>query len=342
MQVTKILTRQLRNDFPLWTSCSLPGGRNSPLVRSGVLVYGELLSYIECKCSDCDFLPTPFIRNEGAPNPQWAITCEMSGETIDVDEDEVHDWRYNADKFAAIVSDRLECEGVEKINDNLWRLGHSRIPETEGREIVIATRFRESDTESIDEYIDGQGFILLVGSMECDVQDDQFRRRIYTFDQVVRFQADGTMEFVLDEFTNRLEERVGARKRKHRTDSLQREHKIAEYLKNRFFQILAIDDYSATLKALDEMRNVSKIGKNLRIPKNSMSRYLAAKWSPGDAETIAQFWYNVVTRLDFFESFSVVVKRLNRSVCKLSAEELYNKFYRLFLAEQLIKQKEGE
>lgn len=331
MDVTKILTSQLRNDLPSWTSCSLPEGRNSPLVRSGVLVYGELLTYIECNCSDCDFLPTPFIRNEGAPNPQWAITCEMSGETIDVDEDEVHDWRYDADKLAAIVSDRLECEGVEKINDNLWRLGHSRISETEGREIVIATRFRKSDAESIGDYIDGQGFILLVGSMECDVQDDQFRRRIYTFDQVVRFQADGTMDFVLDEFTNRLEERVISRKRRERSDAWKKKEKIAKHLMAKFIQILHLPIWDSKNEVIRNT-SVASIGKELEIPKSTMSRYLNAKWKIGDEESPCQFWFNVVTNDVCFNVFSQVVKTQRYSIESSDPFEVYGSLYRIYLA----------
>lgn len=338
MQTTTTLTRQLRNDTPVWTSCSLPEGRNSPLVKSGVLVHGGLLPYVDCKCNDCDSTPKPFIRNEGDPNPQWAFTCVLSGETVNIDEDLVHDWRYDADRFAEIVCERLECECVQKIKDNLWRLGHSQIPETEGREIVITTRFRKSEAESIHDYIDGQAFILLVGSMECDVQDDQFRRRIYTFDQVVRFRADGTMDFVLNEFVNRFEERVVRKRRRQRSEASDRTRDIMRVLKDRFFQILPLDDYKAIQDALNNFRNVSVIAKSLRIPKSSMSRYIHPKWTIGQPESVIQFWYNVTTREDYFYPFASIVKSRQREMQSLSPEELHAELYRLFIAEKTKKQ----
>ena len=95
----------------------------------------------------------------------------------------------------------------------MWRLGHSRISETQGREIVVKTRFAESDVESVPKQLGNQSAILLVGSLECEVADDQFRRRIFTFDQVVRFADDGVVSFVLDEFVNRFAETVVPKKR---------------------------------------------------------------------------------------------------------------------------------
>lgn len=337
MQTTTTLTRQLRNDTPVWTSCSLPEGRNSPLVKSGVLVHGGLLPYVDCKCNDCDSTPKPFIRNEGDPNPQWAFTCVMSGETVNIDEDLVHDWRYDADKFAEIVCERLECEGVQKIKDNLWRLGHSQILETEGREIVIATRFRKSEAESIHDYIDGQAFILLVGSMEFDVQDDQFKRRIYTFDQVVRFRADGTMDFVLNEFVNRFEERVISKKRGERTDVLKRREKIAKHLMSRFVQILHLKVWDSKNEVI-KSTTVASIAKELKIPKNSMGRYISTKWKIGDEESPCQFWFNVITNDVCFNVFSQVVKERNYSIESSDPFKVHSSLYNLFLAKMKDKQ----
>lgn len=337
MQTTRILTRQLRNETPAWTICSLPEGSKSPLVKSGVLVYGELLTYVECKCDGCQSLPTPFVRNEGEPNPRWAYTCEMSGETIDIDEDWVHDWRYNPDKFAEIVCDRLECEVVQKVNDNLWRLGHSRIPETEEREIVIATRFRESDAESISDSVDGQGFILLVGSKEYDVQDDQFKRRIYTFDQVVRFREDGTMDFVLNEFVNRLKDRVIQNKRGERGDVSKRKEKIARLLMSRFVQILHLKVWDSKNEVI-KGTTVASIARELDIPKNSMGRYISPKWKIGDEESLCQFWFNVITNDVCFNVFSQIVKERNYSIESSDPFKVHSSLYNLFLAKMKDKQ----
>ena len=313
MRTTAILTRKLREEDPHWTLCTLANGRNNPLVKSGVLVCGEMLTYIECKCSDCDHLPKPYIRNEGEDVPRWAYTCQMTGETIDVDEDYVHDWRYDADRFAAIVCERLECENVQKVNNNTWSLGYSQIPETQGRAIVIMTRFRKCEAESISKLVDGQSFLLLVGSKEYEVEDDQFRRRIFTFDQVIRFREDGTMDFVLAEIENRLRERVNAKERKERTDKVLTEKRIAEFLKSRFFSIIRIQTWKEREKIIKELNNVSAIGEALvpKIKKSTMNGYLKPKLKPKVNDSCPQFWFNVVRNPDYFLLCEQIVKEKN-------------------------------
>ncbi len=336
MKTTRILTQQLRNENPYWTVCTLPGGSKNPLVLSGVLIWGERLHTIDCDdCHDCDFMPTPYVRDETAEKPQWAYTCELTGEVIDVDAERVFSLVYDPDRFAAIVCERLECEGVEKIGDGkVWRLGHSDIAETQEREIVIMTRCGKADLESLPKLLQNQNFLLLVGSLECDLTqfDDQYRRRIYTFDQVVRFADDGTVSFVLDEFTNRLSESVVPKKRGKRADTLARERKIAEYLKDRFFSIMSLPTWEEREKAIRETKNVAEIGRELNIPKNTMIRYLNAKWHWGDDESCAQFWFNVVTVYDYFFIFAKIVEEKPFSAGQ-DAQTLYGNFYRLYLAE---------
>lgn len=280
-------------------------------------------------------MPTPYIRDESAAVQQWAYTCEMTGEVINVETDRVCYWEYAPDRFAEIVCERLECEGVEKCGDGrVWRLGHSDIPELQGREVVIATRFMEPDIEAIPKVLQNQNFLLIVGSLECDVTDDQFRRRIFTFDQVVRFADDGVVTFVLDEFENRLSESVVPKKRGKRADTIERERKISKYLKDRFFSILSIPKWEDRQTAIAATQNVAEIGRALKIPKNTMIRYLNAKWHWGDDESPLQFWYNVVTVYDCFFVFANIVEGKQYSAGQ-DAETLYGNLYRLYLAEMV-------
>ena len=333
MKTTEILTRHLRDDRPVWTICNLPKGFHDPLVASGVLAWCGVLDEIDCDCQDCDFMPKPYIRDESAEVQQWAYTCEMTGEVINVDLDRISYWEYDADRFAEIVNERLECEGVTKVGDgDMWRLGHSRISETQGREIVVKTRFKESDVESVPKLLGNQNSILLVGSLECEVADDQFRRRIFTFDQVVRFADDGEVSFVLDEFLNRFAETVVPKQRGKRADTLAREKEIAEYLKRRFFEIMRIKEWSERDNAIRESKNISAVGKALKptIAKSTMSRYLNVDWKMGDSETIPQFWFNVVTMADYFDVFSKLVESKPYPMESYDAFTLYGKLYKEF------------
>ena len=99
MKTTEILTRHLRDDRPVWTICNLPKGFHDPLVVSGVLAWGGVLDEIDCDCQDCDSMPKPYIRDESAGVQQWAYTCEMTGEVINVDLDRISYWEYDADRF---------------------------------------------------------------------------------------------------------------------------------------------------------------------------------------------------------------------------------------------------
>lgn len=283
-------------------------------------------------------MPKPYIRDESAEVQQWAYTCEMTGEVINVDLDRISYWEYDADRFAGIVNERLECEGVTKVGDgDMWRLGHSRISETQGREIVVKTRFAESDVESVPKLLGNKSAILLVGSLECEVADDQFNRRIFTFDQVVRFADDGVVSFVLDEFVNRFAETVAPKKRGKREPTAVREKEIMRVLKNRFFEILRIPNGKDREKALGETTVANTIAKPLGIPASSLTRYVNPKWKLGDPTTRVQFWFNVVKNPICFEVFAKIVTEKKYSAEQFSAEVLYDKLSQLYFAKMAEK-----
>lgn len=333
MNVTATLTHLLRDEHPCWTICNLPQGRYNPLVKAGVLIWGGVLDEIDCDCPDCDCMPTPYIRDETAEIPQWAYTCEVSGEVVNVDLDRISYWEYDPDRFAEIVNERLECEGVRKIGDGkIWRLGHSSIAEAQGREIVVMTRFGEEDVEAVPKLMQNQNFLLLVGSLECEVPEDQFRRRIFTFDQLVRFADDGVVSFVLDEFTNRLAETVAPKKRGKREPTAVREKDIMRVLKDRFFEILRIPEWDDREKALRQTTVANVIAKPLGIPANTLTRYVKPKWKLGEPATVVQFWFNVVKNPTCFLVFAKIVEEQKFSSELYSAEELYDKLSQLYFA----------
>lgn len=277
-------------------------------------------------------MPTPYIRDESAEIQQWAYTCEMTGEVINVDADRVFSFAYDPDHFAQIVCERLECEGVEKVGDGrVWRLGHSDIPELQGREVVITTRFMEPDIEAIPKVLQNQNFLLIVGSLECDVTDDQFRRRIFTFDQVVRFADDGVVTFVLDEFENRLSESVVPKKRGKRGSVTEREKDIMSVLKDRFFEILRLTEWEDRERMLNETK-VAQVCERLKIPASTMTRYIDPKWELGQPATRVQFWFNVVKNPTCFMVFASIVQEQRYMAEQYSAEELYDKLNMLYFA----------
>lgn len=336
MERTRQLTDRLRLPNPFWTNADLKLGFQHPLVLSEVLVCTGAISEYECTedCEGCTGFcgVQPITREDGSVAYAWS--CHRGG-LNELSNDDSAVWGYDADRFAEIVNERLECEGVTKVGDgDMWRLGHSRISETQGREIVVKTRFKESDVESVPKLLGNQNAILLVGSLECEVADDQFRRRIFTFDQVVRFEDDGVVSFVLDEFVNRFAETVVPKKRGKRVDALARDKEIAEYLKRRFFEIMRIREWADREKAIGKSKNVSAIGNALKpkIAKSTMTRYLEPKWKIGDPETIPQFWYNVVSKVDYFVVFSKLVESKPYPVESYDAFTLYGMLYKEFVA----------
>ena len=347
MKTTLSLTSRLAKveSMRVWKKKDLPGGFKNPIVLSGVLEHNGEDDYLDqCPggCNECDEVARVFPH---ATDPsKRTFICNGDYHSYPCEIEDVARFYYNPDRMAELLCKALECEGVKKCGDGkLWRLGHSRLKETQGREVVVITEFGADDAKSIKDEIGNENFLLIAAVIRNRPEgDDQFNRRLYGFDQLIRWKEDGELYCLLNEFELRLRELVIPKKRKKRQDRSDREDAVSEYLKKAFYTILSLPTWEERKAAMAATANAAKIGRELGIPKSVMNEIINTTGKKDMKESEPQFFYDIATDKDYFVAAEAVVTEKRYATVNLTAHELYVKIFKEVTTRKIKSELKGD
>ena len=328
MKTTLSLTSRLAKveSMRVWKKKDLPGGFKNPIVLSGVLEHNGEDDYLDqCPggCNECDEVARVFPH---ATDPsKRTFICNGDYHSYPCEIEDVARFYYNPDRMAELLCKALECEGVQKCGDGrLWRLGHSRLKETQGREVVVITEFGADDAKFVKEEIGNENFLLVAAVIRNrPEEDDQFNRRLYCFDELVRWNADGEVRCELSEFVNRLSVLKKPKTRASNSAHDQRVRDVAKYLKEVAFSMLSFDRDAEKLKdAFKGNGNVENLGEKFHISSSAISRIVSKRKEDGGLP-IPQMFFNICTRPIYFYIFADYVQNLKYTVNSRDADKLY-------------------
>lgn len=307
-------------------------GVNNPLARAGVIVPLKNMRPLDrCPgCDECDFQPTPFIEDgtDGLPR----FTCPVDGRTHPVSWDCIGDWALDGNRLAELISETMDCEtAAPTIGGRLWNLGVTKMPldKVAARHICVVTVLRGENDPILKECPQGTRHILLVGRLEGDITDEQFRRRVFTFDRVLRFQPDGKLEINREEMEGQLAEKLSEPENEDNKPLCSAAKKIANYCAKSTFGLLVIEDYHDLEKAMTELSKITGKAGEIGVSKGSIAKYLNIMGKNNKPNPCAQFWYDRMTNPKEFEHFRNAAKAHPVGNGPIDAEKLYPIYQKL-------------
>lgn len=330
MSTTRLLLDGLRYDPPRWRASMIPDGAANPLAKAGVIVKRNTLRPLDrCpNCDECEEQPTPYIEDD-VPR----FTCPMDGRSIPLSWDYIGDWELDGNRLAELISEAMDCETAEPTTSGrLWNLGVTRLPldKVAARQICVVTVLRGENDPILKECPQGTRHILLVGRLEGEIADEQLKRRVFTFDRILRFQPDGKLEIIREEIEGQLAEKLPEtdNKAKPLTPAVK---KIANYCALNAFELLIINGYNDLETAMNRLAKVSGKYKEIGVSKGAIAQILNLKGKNPNPDPCAQFWYHCMTCAQEYEHFRYAAKRYPVVRGQIDAQKLYPVYHKLLI-----------
>lgn len=324
----RTLTKRLGKGNPEWTYKQLPRGGDNPLVRAGVLVATRISDTVDCPdCNECAETPTVYSADPTAVLPRYAFTCPLDAVAKECHADWITIWKYDPERLAELVCEKFECENVTRSRSGMvWNLGFAkRAFGKNRRQVCIVTRIKSRDDPVLSDLPDGDGFILLVGTLLCDLPSDRFPpRRLYRFEDLLRFRDDGSLEVVFDEIENRFEDVAAAKKTARKANSVREGNvaKVENCLKDLLCAMISQDDFE---KWKRDSRQITQemIAKTCDLDGSTVSRILN---DPG--RTVAKTLFGLCKDEECLPGFHDWAQTQNKRLDKMSPEEIAMGFSR--------------
>ena len=198
------------------------------------------------------------------------------------------------------------------------------------RQICVVTVLRGENDPILKECPQGTRHILLVGRLEGEIADEQLKRRVFTFDRILRFQPDGKLEIIREEIEGQLAEKLPEtdNKAKPLTPAVK---KIANYCALNAFELLIINDYNDLETAMNRLAKVSGKYKEIGVSKGAIAQILNLKGKNPNPDPCAQFWYHCMTCAQEYEHFRYAAKRYPVVRGQIDAQKLYPVYHKLLI-----------
>ena len=331
MNITHELTRKFNDENPEWGIQELTGEEESPLIKAGVLrCFRQAKQYA---CPSCDFecpgVVDYFERNQDDDHrPALAAHCLRDGHLIEIDPIKLSIWQYDPKQMAELISKALGCEKAERSpSGEFYDLGLSQYRFGKfSRQICVAKLVDDRFFQRLNrELPNNESYLLLVGKLTCPVDDQQLKRRIFTFDEILRFQPDGRLKIAFDVISSQMEEGASLKKvTRKRADLTATEEKIAEYL-------LEITDLMLRTKDETGMRQIRKeclafevIGEKVGVNKSKISEnYLGKECLRQDSLKPHRLLYKLLKNPDLFYIVRDFAKSQNCCLSKMSVQKVF-------------------
>ncbi len=328
METTRLLVRRLRDSDPRWDYADFRDGHGLPLTRAGVLKPACALDSYVCEeaCEGCDGVcaiePIP-----GSESTTYAWRCKLSGEMHNLPSDKAVVWRLDAQTLAQRVSTAFVCEGAKHDGDGIWLLGATGQKGLRKRTVVLVLKLDAATAERIARLNLGTGFLLLAGIVEYEFADEQMRKRVYSFENTLRFSGDGELQVLSETILAQLGAPLAPKTRGARSDWTDREKKVANHLKDIAFAILHLKNYDEKIKELRKVTGAS-LAAELGFPPSKLSTMLNLKGKNPNASPIPQFWFEICTDETHYFLFEEIVKEAKQDCSTAKADVLYDKFHK--------------
>lgn len=330
MSTTRLLLDGLRYDPPRWRASMIPDGAANPLAKAGVIVKRDTLRPLDrCpNCDECEEQPTPYIEDH-VPR----FTCPMDGRSIPLSWDYIGDWELDGNRLAKLISEAMDCETAEPTTSGrLWNLGVTRLPldKVAARQICVVTVLSGETDPILKECPSGTRYLLFVGRLEGDIADVQLKRRVFTFDRILRFQPDGTLEIIREEIEGQLAEKL-PESDNTATPLTPAVRKIANYCAQQCFELLVIDDFHELEEAMNQLAKITGRIEEIGVSKGSISKILNLKGKNPKPDPCAQFWHHCMTCAQEYEHFRYAAERYPVVRSQIDAQKLYPVYHKLLI-----------
>ena len=307
MQTIKTLIDGLRRYGGEWRFRQLPGGSQNPLVISRVLVPSDRAAdFVDCPdCPDCSGDEMPRFYYESG---KLKFTCPKESKVKDLPADWIRIWRYDGDRMASLIAEALECETLQpRCHNGIWDLGVMKDGVGNNRRPVLVTTQILSVGDAAVRKIMRNGALLFAALKDCELPAD-IEKRVFSFEEVVRFNHDGSIEILRDELALRYET-VGRKRGK--TPS---EQAIAKYLFGIAKSMLSLPwgdrpKVKLTLKAIAKASGCSTgtASKILHVKELS-------KGCKIDSDNHAQIYFLICNNDVAFEKFKGIAGSMSRAL----------------------------
>ena len=307
MQTIKTLIDGLRRYGGEWRFRQLPGGSQNPLVISRVLVPSDRAAdFVDCPdCPDCSGDEMPRFYYESG---KLKFTCPKESKVKDLPADWIRIWRYDGDRMASLIAEALECETLQpRCHNGIWDLGVMKDGVGNNRRQVLVTTQILSVGDAAVRKIMRNGALLFAALKDCELPAD-IEKRVFSFEEVVRFNHDGSIEILRDELALRYET-VGRKRGK--TPS---EQAIAKYLFGIAKDMLRMS-YEARLRVKIKVGVTAKAsGCSTGTASKILCVEQLKKRHKIDLDNYAQIYYVICTDPDAFRKFKDIVGSYHRAL----------------------------